>query len=109
MRTKKYIGEKEYTYLRHLLKTYGDIVETGNGFPLVQATFKGAGYAISNIVGMLDFDHLTLEDLIMLGDQYALNYRHARSKPSAIYWEGAYDEILKLIEKYFDIKLRRDI
>lgn len=112
MKTRKYIGKKEYAYLTHLLKTYANIVETSNGFPLVQETFKGVGYAIANIIDMLDYDssnHLTLTDLIMRGDQYALNYRSARSKSSAIYWEAAYDEILILIEKYFNIKLRRDI
>lgn len=112
MRTKKYIGEKEYEYLTGLLKTYANIVETSDDFPLVKKTFKGAGHAISNIVDMLDLtliDYLTLEHLIRLGDIYLNNYRGTTSLISRTYWKGAYDEIVDLIEYFFDIELRRDI
>lgn len=113
MKVKVHIGKNEYSYLTDLLKTYADIVETSEDYPLKRATFKGAGHAIANIIDILDFsllDNLTLEDCILLGDIYASNYKHAAIGSSArIYWLGAYDEILRLIEKYFDIKLRRDI
>lgn len=112
MGTKKHIGEKEYKYLTGLLKTYANIVEDSDDFPLVKETFKGAGHAISNIVDMLDytlFDYLTLEHLIRLGDIYINNYRRLTRLPSRTYWKGAYDEIVDLIEYYFNIKLRRDI
>lgn len=112
METKKYIGEKEYEYLTDLLKTYANIVEDSDDFPLVKETFKGAGHAISNIVDMLDYtliDYLTLEHLIRLGDIYLNNYRRLTRLPSRTYWKGAYDEIVDLIEYCFNIKLRRDI
>ena len=112
MKTKKYIGKKEYGYLTHLSKTYASIVETSKGYSLLQNTFKGSRYAIHNILDKLynDFsEYLTLEDLIMWGNSYVLNYRHAASLENRVYWEGAYDEILKLIEIFFDIKLRREI
>lgn len=112
MRAKKYIGEKEYKYLTDLLKTYANIVEKSDDFPLVKETFKGAGHAISNIVDMPDFtliDYLTLEQFIMLGDIYLNNYRRVKGAPSRAYWKGAYDEIVDLIKYFFDIELRRDI
>jgi hypothetical protein len=112
MRTKKYIGEKEYEYLTGLLKTYANIVEDSDDFPLVKETFKGAGHAISNIVDMLDYtliDYLTLEHIIRLGDIYLKNYRRLTRLPSRTYWKGAYDEIVDLIKYFFDIELRRDI
>lgn len=112
MRTKKYIGEKEYEYLTGLLKTYANIVEVSDDFPLVQETFKGAGHAISNIVDMLELtliDYLTLEHFIRLGDIYANNYRHVTKLSARTYWKGAYDEIVDLIKYFFDIELRRDI
>lgn len=112
MRTKKYIGEKEYEYLTGLLKKYANIVEKSDDFPLVKEMFKGAGHAISNIVDMLDFtliDYLPLEQLIRLGDIYLNNYRRVTRLPSQTYWKGAYDEIVDLIKYFFDIELRRDI
>lgn len=112
MRTKKYIGEKEYEYLTGLLKKYANIVEKSDDFPLVKEMFKGAGHAISNIVDMLDFtliDYLPLEQLIRLGDIYLNNYRRVTRLPSRTYWKGAYDEIVDLIKYFFDIELRRDI
>lgn len=112
MRTKKHIREKEYEYLTGLLKTYANIVEDSDDFPLVKETFKGAKHTISNIVDMLDFtliDYLTLEQFIRLGDIYLNNYRHQKSLPSRTYWKGAYDEIVDLIKYFFDIELRRDI
>ena len=112
MRTKKYIGEKEYEYLTGLLKTYATIVEESDDYPLVKETFKGAGHTISNIVDMLDYtliDYLPLEQLIRLGDIYLNNYRHLKRSPSRTYWKGAYDEIVDLIKYFFDIELRRDI
>lgn len=112
MRTKKHIGEKEYEYLTGLLKTYANIVEDSDEFPLVKETFKGAGHAISNIVDMLDFtliDYLPLEQFIRLGDIYLNNYQHLKRLPSRTYWKGAYDEIVDLIKYFFDIELRRDI
>lgn len=112
MRTKKYIGEKEYEYLTGLLKIYANIVEESDDFPLVKETFKGARHAISNIVDMLDItliDYLTLEHLIRLDDIYLNNYRRVKGAPSRAYWKGAYDEIVDLIEYCFNIKLRRDI
>jgi hypothetical protein len=112
MRTKKYIGEKEYEYLTGLLKTYANIVEDSDDFPLVKETFKGAGHAISNIVDMLDFtliNFLPIDQLIRLGNIYLNNYRLATSLPSRTYWKGAYDEIVDLIKYFFDIELRRDI
>lgn len=112
MRTKKHIEEKEYEYLTGLLKTYANLVETSDDFPLVKEMFKGARHAISNIVDTLDFtliDYLTIEQLIRLGDIYLNNYRHLTSLPSRTYWKGAYDEIVDLIKYFFDIELRRDI
>ena len=112
MRTKKYIGEKEYEYLTGLLKIYANIVEESDDFPLVHEMYKGAGHAISNIVDMLDFtliDYLPLEQLIRLGDIYLNNYRRVKRAPSRAYWKGAYDEIVDLIKHFFDIELRRDI
>lgn len=112
MKTRKYIGKKEYRYLTNLQKTYASIVETTAEFPLVRNTFKGAGYAIGNIISLLDYDlldYLSLKDIIMQGDLYASNYRHAVTLENRVYWKGSYDEILEIIEKYFDIKLRRDI
>lgn len=112
MRTKKYIGEKEYEYLTGLLKKYANIVEKSDDFPLVKEMFKGSGHAISNIVDMLDFtliDYLPLEQLIRLGDTYLNNYRRVTRLPSRTYWKGAYDEIVDLIKYFFDIELRRDI
>lgn len=84
MKAKKYIGEKVYEYLTGLLKTYANIVEDSDDFPLVKETFKGAGHAISNIVDMLDYtliNYLTLEHLIMLGDIYINNYRRLPRLP----------------------------
>lgn len=112
METKKHIGEKEHEYLTGLLKTYVNIVETSDDFPLVKETFKGAGYAISNIVDMLDYtliDYLKLEQLIRLGDIYLNNYRLVTRLPFRTYWKGAYDEIVNLIKYFFDIELREDI
>lgn len=112
MRTKKYIGTKEYEYLTGLLKTYANIVEDSDDLPLVRETYKGAGYVIGNIVNMLDFtliDYLTIEQLIMMGDIYLNNYRRLKKSPSRTYWKGAYDEIVDLIKHFFDIELRRDI
>lgn len=112
MATKKHIGEKEYEYLTGLLKTYANIVEDSDDFPLVKETFKGAKHAIGNIVDMLDLtliDYLTLEHLIRLGDIYLNNYRRLTRLPARTYWKGAYDEIVDLIEYCFNIKLRRDI
>lgn len=112
METKKHIGEKEYNYLTGLLKTYANIVEESDDFPVVREMYKGAGHAISNIVDMLDFtliDYLPLEQLIRLGDIYLNNYRRVKRAPSRAYWKGAYNEIVDLIKHFFDIKLRRDI
>lgn len=111
MRTKKYIGKREYEHLTGLLKTYASIVEESDDFPLVKETFKGAGRVISNIVDMLDItiDYLPLEQLIRLGDIYLNNYRRVKGAPSRAYWKGAYDEIVDLIKYFFDIELRRDI
>lgn len=113
MKTKKYIEEKDYTELTNLSKTYGRIAKrTGDKFLGLRITFRGARYAICNILGILDYDssnYLTIEDLIKLGDLYALNYRQSTAVYDLVYWRGAYDEILKLIEKYFDIKLRSEI
>lgn len=112
MEVKKHIGEKEYEYLTGLIKTYAHIVEISDDSPLVKEMFKGAGFAISNIVDMLDYtliDYLTLEHLIRLGDICLNNYRRLTRLPSRAYWKGAYDEIVDLIEYCFDIKLRRDI
>ena len=107
MRTKKYIGEKEYEYLTGLIKTYAHIVEMSDDSPLVKETFKGAKHAISNIVDMLDFtliDYLPLEQIIRLGDIYLNNYRCVKKAPSRAYWKGAYDEIVDLI-KYFFVEI----
>ena len=112
MKAKKYIGEKEYEHLTDLLKTYANIGETSDNFPIAQEMFEGAGHAISNIVDMLDFtliDYLPLEQLIRLGDIYLNNYRHLKSLHSRTYWKGAYDEIVDLIKYFFDIEIRRDI
>lgn len=112
MRTKKYIGEKEYEYLTGLLKIYANIVEESDDFPLVKETFKGARHVISNIVDTLDItliDYLPLEHLIRLGDIYLNNYRRVKGAPSRAYWKGAYDEIVDLIKYFFNIELRRDI
>lgn len=112
MEAKKHIGTKDYEYLTGLIKTYANIVEDSDEFPLVKETFKGAGHAISNIVDMLDYtliDYLTLEHLIRIGDIYLNNYRCLTGLPSRTYWKGAYDEIVDLIEYCFNIKLRRDI
>lgn len=103
MRTKKYIGEKENEYLTGLLKTYANIVEDSDDFPLVKETFKGARHAISNIVDMLDYtliDYLTLEHIIRLGDIYLNNYRRVKGAPSRAYWKSAYDEIVDLIKHF---------
>lgn len=112
MRAKKYIGEKEYKYLTDLLKTYANIVEKSDDFPLVKVMFMGARHAIGSIVDMLDYtliDYLPLEKLIGLGDIYINNYRRLARLPSQTYWKGAYDEIVDLIKYFFDIELRRDI
>lgn len=112
MITRKYIRTKERAHLADLLKTYESIVETTAEYPLVKETFKGARHAISNIVDILDFTlnhYLFLDYLILLGDIYLDNYRHVTQLSSRTYWKGAYDEILKMIEKYFYIKLRSDI
>lgn len=112
MRTKKYIGKKEYEYLTGLLKTYANIVEESDDFPLVHEMYKGAGHAISNIIDMPDItliDYLPLEQLIRLGDIYLNNYRRVKGASSRAYWKGAYDEIVDLIKHFFDIELRRDI
>lgn len=108
MEAKKHIGEKEYEYLTGLLKTYANIVEESDDFPLVKEAFKGAGHAISNIVDMLDLtliDYLTLEHLIRLGDMYLNNYRHLKSLHSRTYWKGAYDKIVDLIKDFLILKL----
>ena len=112
MKTKKHIGIKEYEYLTGLLKTYKNIVEDSDDFPLVKEMYKGAGHAISNIVDMLDYtliDYLPLEQFIRLGDIYLKNYLRVKRAPSRAYWKGAYDEIVDLIKYFFDIELRWDI
>lgn len=110
MKTKKYIGKKEYVHLTDLLKTYAHIIEVSDESPLLRKSFQGSKLAIATIMLSLDLSYtLTLEDCIIFGDMCISCYNQATTSPDRIYWTSAYNEILTLIEKYFDIKLRRDI
>lgn len=110
MKTKKHIGEKEYVRLTDLLKTYAHIIEMSDESPLMRKAFQGSKLAIATIMLSLDQSYtLTLENCVIFGNVCVSRYNQATTSPDRIYWLSAYNEIFQLIEKYFDIKLRRDI